>query len=77
MLYEPTGGYEHKFKQFLKSNQLAFNTVHPNKVRSYAKAKGCLAKTDRVDCKLLYDYAATFALSAKVEYQHSLIQRRE
>ena len=54
-MFEPTGGYEQELKEFLKLNKVNFVTVHPNKVHSYAKAKGWLAKTDLIDSKLLFE----------------------
>ena len=82
--FEPTGGYERSFREFLKSNKINFAIVHPNKVRSYAKAKGLLAKSDAMDSKLIADYAAAFLLQVKQDYNtvgqqrlHALIQRRE
>ena len=84
IVFEPTGGYERNLKEFLKFNKVSFATVHPNKVRSYAKAKGWLAKTDYIDAKLLSDYATVFSLPIKQSYGskayenlHSLMQRRE
>jgi transposase len=82
--FEPTGGYERELKEFLKLNKVNFVTVHPNKVRSYAKAKGWLAKTDLIDSKLLSEYATVFSLLVKQDYNcksqedlHCFIQRRE
>ena len=82
--FEPTGGYERELKKFLKLNKVNFVTVHPNKVRSYAKAKGWLAKTDLIDSKLLSEYATVFSLPVKQDYNcksqedlHYFIQRRE
>jgi transposase len=84
VVFEPTGGYEYHLREFLKINKLPFATVHPNKVRSYAKARGWLAKTDSIDSKLLHDYATCFALPVKVTYDsnsqqqlHALFKRRE
>ena len=84
VVFEPTGGYERNLREFLKSVKINFTTVHPNKVRAYAKAKGWLAKTDYIDSKLLSDYANLFALPIKQNYNsenqeqlHALIQRRE
>ena len=84
VVFEPTGGYERNLREFLKSVKINFTTVHPNKVRAYAKAKGWLAKTDYIDSKLLSDYANLFALPIKQNYDsenqeqlHALIQRRE
>lgn len=84
VVFEPTGGYERNLREFLKSSKINFTTVHPNKVRSYAKAKGWLAKTDHMDSQLLSDYAKVFSLPIKQNYNsknqenlHALIQRRE
>lgn len=84
VIFEPTGGYEKSFKEFLKLKGLGFTTVHPNKVCSYAKAKGLFAKTDKIDSKLLADYATIFSLQVKQcfkeEHQqklHELVKRRE
>lgn len=84
IVFEPTGGYEKPLRDFLKFCKLNFTTVHPNKVRQYAKAKGLLAKTDNLDSKLLHDYATCFSLKVKSDYDtesqqrlHNLIKRRE
>lgn len=84
IVFEPTGGYEKSLREFLKSNKINFTTVHLNKVRSYAKARGWLTKTDKIDSKLLSDYANKFLLPIKQDYNtesqqklHSLIKRRE
>ena len=84
IVFEPTGGYERNLREFLKSTKINFTTVHSNKVRSYARAKGWLAKTDCIDSKLLSDYATTFSLPIKQNYNstnqenlHALIHRRE
>ncbi len=84
IVFEPTGGYEKNLREFLKSHKVNFTTVHPNKVRSYAKAKGWLAKTDHIDARLLSDYATVFSLVIKEIYSsenqeslHALIRRRE
>lgn len=84
IIFEPTGGYESPLRSFLKDNKANFTTVHPNKVRKYAGAKGLLAKNDNLDSKLLYEYAVHFAPAIKVDYSsqsqeklHSLIKRKE
>lgn len=84
IIFEPTGGYEHSLRSFLKKTKINFTTVHPNKVRKYAGAKGLLAKNDNLDSKLLHEYATHFAPAIKEDYSsqaqeelHSLIKRRE
>ena len=84
IIFEPTGGYEVPLKTFLQQKKILFSIVHPNKVRKYAGAKGLLAKNDKLDSKLLYEYAVHFAPDIKKDYSskaqqqlHHLIKRRE
>lgn len=84
IVFEPTGGYEQALRTFLKMHCLNFSCVHQNKVRHYAKAKGWLAKTDKIDSKLISDYAHVFTLKVTQTYDsdnqqilHNLIKRRE
>lgn len=65
VVFEPTGGYERPLRLFLQEKEIAFTIVHPNKVRYYARAKGLLAKTDKIDAKIIADYAAAFNLEHK------------
>lgn len=53
VIFEATGGYEQKLSEFLSKSNISFKRVHPNKVRHYAKSIGYLAKTDKIDAKLL------------------------
>ncbi len=81
-VYEPTGGYEHELKQTLHKLNLLQNCVHANHIRYYAKARGILAKTDKVDARVIEGYAMDFDLSEKAvaEYNEklqALMQRRE
>lgn len=74
-VYEPTGGYEYILKTFLSERGLSQHCVHANHIRHYAKARGILAKTDRVDAKMIKRYAEDFALTEQPEtVQHTEIQ---
>jgi transposase len=53
---ESTGGYEHLVSQCLVEADIEVHVAHPNKVVAFAKAKGRLAKTDRIDAKILQEY---------------------
>ena len=53
--FEPTGSYETLLKKLLHQHKISFSIVHPTKVRNFAKAKGWLAKTDKIDSKLIYN----------------------
>lgn len=84
IVFEPTGGYEYGLRSFLEQHDIPFAMAHPNKVRSFARAKGLLAKTDKMDSKLIHDYAMQFAIDTKPckvsEGQRTLkalIQRRQ
>jgi len=53
---ESTGGFEHLVSQCLVEAGIEVHVAHPNKVVAFAKAKGRLAKTDRIDAKILQEY---------------------
>jgi len=53
---ESTGGYERLITDCLSEANLTVHIAHPNKVCAYARAKGRLAKTDKIDAKLLSNY---------------------
>lgn len=53
---ESTGGYETKIVHCLDSLGITVHIAHPNKVKAFARAKGKLAKTDRIDANLLKEY---------------------
>ncbi|MBS0351061.1 MAG: transposase, partial [Proteobacteria bacterium] len=53
VVFEATGGYERPLKTSLKTREYSYAILHPNKVRALAKAKGLLAKTDKIDAELM------------------------
>lgn len=57
--FEPTGGYERLLRRELVSAGLAFGRVHPNALVAFRRLRGVKAKTDRIDARLLADFAAT------------------
>lgn len=56
---EATGGYERALVLALHAAQRAVSVLNPRQVRDYARARGRLGKTDRVDAAVLADYGAT------------------
>lgn len=66
VVFEATGGYERLLRAGLSRAGIPFHVAHANKVRAYAKAQGRLAKTDRLDARLIADYAMAFKLQADV-----------
>src|SRR6266481_6058518 len=53
VICEPSGGYERALVRALVRAQLKISLVPANRVRQFARAAGILAKTDRMDAKLL------------------------
>lgn len=60
LVVESTGGLEKPLVKVLQANQLPVAVVHPGRVRKFAAGVGWLAKTDRLDARLL----AWFAFAA-------------
>ena len=56
IVIEATGGYETLVASSLAMAQLPVVVINPRHVRSFAKAIGVLAKTDRIDCLVLAQY---------------------
>ncbi len=56
IVVEATGGYEEVVMVTLFEAGLPVALVSPQRVRQYARAKGLLAKTDRLDAQILADY---------------------
>jgi transposase len=57
VVLESTGGYEQLAAECFDEAGIIVHIAHPNKVRDFAKAKGRLAKTDRLDALTLCEYA--------------------
>lgn len=58
VVLEATGGYELRAAGVLAAAQLPVAVVNPRQVRSYARSVGQLAKTDRIDARILVRFAA-------------------
>ena len=54
---EPTGGYERRVVEALRAAGILVAVVNARQVRAFARAGGRLAKTDRLDARVLADYA--------------------
>jgi len=57
VVLEATGGYERGLVCALQSAGVCIARVNPRQVRDFAKSMGVLAKTDRVDARVLRDFA--------------------
>jgi transposase len=58
VVMEATGGYEAALACALQAAGLAVAVVNPKQARDFAKSMGKLAKTDRIDARLLAEFAA-------------------
>lgn len=58
VVLEATGGYEIPVLGALAEREVPVSLVAPARVRAFAQATGQLAKTDRLDARLLAQYAA-------------------
>ena len=55
---EPSGGYERGIIRALLAAGLSVRRINPNKLRQFARARGVLAKNDRLDARLIAEYIA-------------------
>ena len=71
---ESTGGYERMAAWLLLAAGRSASVVNPGRVREYAKSMGQLAKTDRIDARMITAYAE--AASPRPSVLPSAGQRR-
>ena len=74
VICEPSGGYERALVQALTRARVKVSLVQANRVRQFARAAGILAKTDRIDARVLCAFGAAMrppTLSASnLEQEH-------
>ena len=82
VVLEATGGYEQYVVAALRGHGIAVSVVNPRQVRDFAKATGQLAKTDRIDARVLAHFGTavqpriTVALATDVQELRALLDRR-
>jgi len=82
VICEASGGYERGLVQSLHERGIAVSLVQASRVRQFARASGLLAKTDRIDARLLGLYGEaiepvpTRPLSAEQETLRALERQR-
>ena len=64
---EGTGGYEKPLAAALQAKGFPVAVVNPKRARDFAKGMGLLAKTDRVDARMLAEFAAAIARSDSLQ----------
>lgn len=65
VVMEATGGYEREIALALGAEAVPLAVVNPRQVRDFAKALGQLAKSDRIDARVLAHFAEAVAPVAK------------
>jgi transposase len=65
IVLEATGGYEAACALALQDAGLPVLVVNPRQARDFAKSQGILAKSDRVDARVLAQFAATTTLAPR------------
>jgi transposase len=56
--FEPTGGYERDLRAALQEHGIVFVRIHPNQLVAFRKSRRIKAKTDRIDARLIAQFAA-------------------
>lgn len=80
---EATGPYDRALCRRLHDAGQSFHQANPRKARQFAQAAGFLAKTDRVDARMLACYGATMDLPAQMRPEperqelRDLMERRD
>lgn len=67
VVFEATGGFEREAAVALCSAGFSVMVVNPRQARDFAKAMGCLAKTDAIDARVLSHFARTLHQSERRE----------
>jgi len=58
IVFEATGSYDKPLLKALQSHGIHCSRINPRHARSFARAKGRLAKTDAIDASVLAEYGA-------------------
>lgn len=58
IIIEATGGYERSLAAELAERELPIVIVQPMKIRQFANAQGVLAKTDKIDARIIAQFGA-------------------
>lgn len=64
VVFEASGGYERPLIDALEKQAAAYVRVNPRQAREFARAAGRLAKTDKVDARVLAGMGAALGLQA-------------
>jgi transposase len=67
LIVEATGGYERALVRACHRSRRPISVLNPARVRSFARATGCLAKTDAIDASVLREFGRALQPKASPE----------
>ena len=82
IVMEATGGYELALAGTLQAEGFAVAVVNPRRIRDFARAVGQMAKTDKLDARIIAQFAATLEpmpteqISENTQKLKALVARR-
>jgi transposase len=82
IVMEATGGYELALTSTLQAEGFAVAVVNPKRIRDFARATGQIAKTDKLDARIIARFAATLEpmpteqINANTQTLKALVSRR-
>lgn len=77
LICEASGGYERGLLDAAQQNGIKVSLVQANRVRQYARAAGILAKTDKVDARVLCAFGSTMQPEPRAPLSAQQKQLRE
>ena len=75
-LFEATGGYERLLHTRLEEAQIACFKANPKRIRDFARATGQLAKTDKIDARMIALYGRSIELNIPIHNDVKLLKLR-
>jgi transposase len=83
VVFEATGGYDRALREALTAAGVGFSRINPGRARDFARAAGFLAKTDKVDARMLAMFGKALEPAAETapdparEKLADLVKRRD
>lgn len=77
VVVEASGGYEAALVSELVARNQAVAVVNPTRVRSFARAEGVLAKTDKIDARVIARFGATMKPAARARRDEAQVALNE
>jgi len=77
VVVEASGGYEAAIVSELMERGVAVALVNPTRVRAFARAEGILAKTDKIDARVIARFGATMKPQARARREQGQVQLNE